>query len=78
MLRISLSVCIDAPAATVWTALSDLPSIHRYIDAIRNAYCTSERTRGIGAVRLCELSDRVTVKETMVAWLDRIVVRLGP
>ncbi len=68
MVRVSLSVCIDAAAPTVRAALSDLPAIHRYVDAIRRAYCTTEHARGLGAVRLCELSHSITVKETMVAW----------
>jgi len=66
MVRLTSSVCIDAPAATVWARLSDLASIHLWVPAITHAYCPAQ-SRGVGAVRICELP-QATIEETIVAW----------
>jgi carbon monoxide dehydrogenase subunit G len=68
MMKVSGSVCVDAPASQVWAALSELESIHLWSESIRRSYCVGERTRGVDAVRVCELGGNVTVKETFVAW----------
>jgi carbon monoxide dehydrogenase subunit G len=66
MLRLTSSVCIDAPVATVWAALSDLASIHLWVEAITHSYCPAQ-SRGVGAVRICELK-QARLEETIVAW----------
>jgi carbon monoxide dehydrogenase subunit G len=68
MIKISGSVCIDAPVSSVWTVLSELESIHVWADPIERSYCVGEHTRGVDAVRVCQLRGNVTVKETIVAW----------
>jgi uncharacterized protein YndB with AHSA1/START domain len=68
MFTISRSVCIDAPASTVWRVLSDLNSIHLWVAPIRRSYCEGGTTRGRGAVRVCELAGNVTVRETILEW----------
>lgn len=68
MIKISGSVCIDAPVTHVWSVLSELESIDVWVDSIERSYCVGERTRGVDAVRVCQLRGDVTVKETIVAW----------
>jgi hypothetical protein len=66
MLRLSSSVCVDAPVAKVWSALSDLGAIHLWVEPIRSSYCPAQ-SRGVGARRICELK-QATIEETIVAW----------
>lgn len=66
MLRMAQTVCIDAPASAVWAVLSDLESIHLWVEAIRHSHCPDQR-RGVGALRVCELS-QATIHETVVEW----------
>lgn len=66
MLKLTSSVCVDAPVTKVWAALSDLASIHLWIEAITHSYCPAQ-SRGVGAVRICELK-QATIEETIVAW----------
>jgi carbon monoxide dehydrogenase subunit G len=68
MIKMSASVCVDAPASKVWAALSELDSIHVWSDSIHRSYCEGQNSRGINAVRVCELSGNVTVKEKIIAW----------
>jgi hypothetical protein len=68
MLRLSASVCVNAPVKKVWTALSKLDAIQDWSGSIHRSYCESEQTRGVDTVRVCELGRNVTVRETIVAW----------
>jgi carbon monoxide dehydrogenase subunit G len=70
MFEISSSVCIDAPVSTVWQILSDLESIHVWVQPIRHSYCEGDLNRGLNAVRVCELGGNITVKETIVEWVE--------
>jgi hypothetical protein len=66
MLKLTGSVCIDAPARAVWSVLSELESVHLWIDSIERSYCPTQ-SRGVGAMRICELK-QATIRETIVEW----------
>jgi carbon monoxide dehydrogenase subunit G len=66
MLRMTRSVCIDAAAPAVWAVLSNLESIHLWVDSIRRSHCPAQ-SRGVGAVRVCELK-QATIRETIIEW----------
>jgi carbon monoxide dehydrogenase subunit G len=68
MLKMTGSVCIDAPVGAVWAVLSDLDAIHVWVDSIRRSHCPAQ-DRGVGAVRLCEL-EQGTIRETIVEWQE--------
>src|SRR5215510_9073385 len=68
MMKVSASVCINAPAPKVWALLSELDSIHVWNESIHRSYCESENKRGVDAVRVCELGGNVTIRETIIAW----------
>ena len=70
MFTISRSVCIDAPASKVWQVLSQLESIHLWVEPIRHSYCEGSTTRGRDAVRVCELGGNLKVRETIVDWIE--------
>jgi carbon monoxide dehydrogenase subunit G len=66
MIKMTGSVCIDAPASAVWAVLSDLDAIDVWVESIRRSHCPAQ-DRGVGAVRLCELKQG-TIRETIVEW----------
>lgn len=66
MLRLTRSICIDAPAPEVWAVLSDLDAVSTWVGSIHRAECPGQ-DRGVGAVRVCELRQG-TVRETVVEW----------
>ena len=70
MFTISGSVCIDAAASKVSQVLSDLESIHVWVESIKRSYCVSSRTRGVDAVRVCHVEGNFTVRETIVDWVE--------
>ena len=66
MFTISRSVCIDASTSTVWRVLSDLESIDVWVESIKRSYCVNEHTRGVDAVRVCEVDGNFKIRETIV------------
>lgn len=68
MIKISASVCVDAPVSKVWAVLAKLDSIHVWNESIHESYCESDQIGGLDAVRVCKLGSNVTVKETIIAW----------
>jgi hypothetical protein len=68
MIRMSGSVCIDAPAAAVWERLARLEDIKLWAEPIRRATCEAGRSRGVGAQRRCELAGNIVVEERWIAW----------
>jgi uncharacterized membrane protein len=66
MLRLTASACIDAPVERVWAVLSDLAAIQHWVRAIQHAHCPAQ-SRGVGAVRICELS-QARIEETILEW----------
>jgi len=50
----------------VWAVLSDLSAIQHWVGPIKHAYCPAQ-SRGVGAVRVCELS-QARIEETIVEW----------
>ncbi len=65
-MKLTRSVCIDAPAPEVWAVLSNLEAIPVWVPAILVAHCPGQR-RGVGALRVCTLK-QATVRETIVEW----------
>ena len=68
MIKMAISVCIDAPLEATWAVLSDLERIPLWVPAIRRAHCPATN-RGEGAVRVCELNG-AKIRETFFAWSE--------
>lgn len=68
MLKLSSSVCIEAPVEEVWALLSDLAAIHLWVEAITRSYCPAQ-SRGVGARRICELK-QMKIEETILDWQE--------
>lgn len=68
MIRLSGSVCIDAPADMVWSRLARLEDIEIWSHLVRRASCPHGRSHGVGAERTCELPGSITIEERWIAW----------
>jgi len=67
-IRLSGSVCIDAPAEQVWARLVRLEDIRLWSEAVQDARCEGGVSRGVGAERTCELRGGVTITERWLSW----------
>jgi Polyketide cyclase / dehydrase and lipid transport len=68
MIKMSGSVCVDAPAAAVWEQLAKLEDIKLWAEPIRRATCAGGPSHGVGAQRRCELAGNIVVEERWTAW----------
>ena len=68
MIRLSGSVCIDAPAHVVWARLARLEDIEIWSHLVRRASCPDGRSRGLSAERTCKLAGNITIEERWIAW----------
>lgn len=68
MHRMSVSACIDAPAAVVWAHLSRLDQIHVWTDLIHSSHLTGACASGVGAERVCDLGHGRSNHERVIAW----------
>ncbi|MBX9587702.1 MAG: SRPBCC family protein [Hyphomonadaceae bacterium] len=68
MIRLSGSVCIDAPVDMVWSSLARLEDIEIWSHLVRRASCPHGRSRGVGAERTCELAGNIIIEERWIAW----------
>lgn len=68
MIKVSASVCIDAPAVMVWERLAKLEDIQLWSEPIVRASCQGQLSQGVGAERTCELAGNLTITERWVAW----------
>jgi hypothetical protein len=67
MIKMSGSVCIDAPAAAVWDRLARIEDIKLWAEPVRRVTCEGA-SRGVGAQRRCELTGNVVIEERWTAW----------
>ena len=68
VIRLAASVCIDAPAATVWAVLARIEDIKLWSETVRDSRCEGPVSRGVGAERTCDLAGGVTIRERWFAW----------
>ncbi len=68
MIKISASVCIDAPAAIVWERLANLEDIQLWSEPVLHAECDADAAYGVGAQRTCKLQGGLTIRERWLEW----------
>jgi carbon monoxide dehydrogenase subunit G len=68
MVKLSGSVCIEAPADEVWARLARLADIQLWSEAVVEARCEGPLSQGVGAERTCDLRGGITTKERWLAW----------
>lgn len=68
MIKLSTSVCIDAPTEIVWERLAVLEDIQLWSESVVRSECKGPITRGVGAARTCELAGNLTLTERWITW----------
>jgi len=70
MLTVNISACIDAPPEKTWETLADLESISLWSEPVVSSRCISRDKRGLGAERVCQLSNNVMITERWTSWIE--------
>ena len=61
-------IAIRAPAKKVWGELGRVAGLARWAAGVESTILTSEKRRGVGAVRVITFENGDTVEEHVVAW----------
>jgi len=67
-MKLKMTACIEAPKEKVWNILSDVQNINLWVESIQSAICETEKTRGVGTIRICHLQGDMTIREKWVEW----------
>ncbi len=59
---------VNAPIEQVWEALDDIGSISRWNPGVVRSHVTTDKTRGVGAGRYCDLGGKNYLDEQVVEW----------
>jgi len=68
MATFTREITINAPVVRVWEALGDIGSISRWNPGVVRSYVTTDKTRGMGAGRYCNLGGKNYLDEKVVEW----------
>jgi len=68
MIELTNSACIEASTDKVWVVLADLEGVHTWVEPIKSARCIDGKSRGLGAIRVCDLSGGISITEEWTAW----------
>lgn len=67
-MRMTVTICIDAPQEKVWRWLADVEAIETWSDAVIRARCVGSRKQGVGTERVCDLSNGTIIRERWLEW----------
>lgn len=70
MLKMAGTICIEASAGRTWEVLSDIESIPNWSEAVLKAKSIGKVAQGVGAQRVCELSNKITINEEWIDWQE--------
>ena len=76
-MHIEHTIEIDAPADLVWSKISNLADIQNWTKAVKESHFHTEKTRGVGAGRTCDVPGFGTLVENVLEWDEAKSFRLS-
>ena len=76
-MHIEHTIEINAPIDLVWEKISDLADIQNWLDAVNESHYHTEKERGIGAGRTCDVKGLGTLVENVLDWEEGKSFRLS-
>jgi len=69
-MKLTTSVCIEAPKAQTWKYLSDLERASDWVDALVTTKLEDQNVRALGAIRVCTMTNGDKARELFTAWSE--------
>jgi uncharacterized membrane protein len=76
-MHIEQTIEIDAPTDLVWSKISNLADIQNWTKAVKESHFHTEKERGIGAGRTCDVPGFGTLVENVLEWDEGESFRLS-
>jgi ribosome-associated toxin RatA of RatAB toxin-antitoxin module len=70
MQTISKTVTMAIPATKIWEIISDFQRADRYHPMVEKVDQIGTKETGLGAMRVCKMYDKSSVKEEVTHWID--------
>jgi ribosome-associated toxin RatA of RatAB toxin-antitoxin module len=70
MQKIYKKVIMATPAAQVWEIISDFQRVDRFHPLVEKVDQIGTKENGLGAIRVCNLYDKSSIKEEITHWID--------
>jgi hypothetical protein len=70
MLKMKSYACIEASPKTTWKVLSDLENLSMWSEPVISSKYIGDIKQGVGAQRICHLSNNVTITEKWTDWVE--------
>lgn len=70
MTQITAEITINIPKHEVWQIISDYAGVYRFSPGIKISRPLTDKKRGVGAQRRCELVPMGTLDEQVIAWRE--------
>lgn len=77
MIKIVTEIQVNVPKEQVWSMIANLGGISKFHPFVNKSYYTTDQKEGVEAARICELSNGVTVEETVIEWVEGQRIVLG-
>ncbi len=71
-MKLKMTACIEASKEEVWGILSDVTNVSLWIAPILSARCDSDKKRGVGTERICQLKGNMTINEKWIEWNEGV------
>jgi ribosome-associated toxin RatA of RatAB toxin-antitoxin module len=70
MQKVSKTVTMAIPATQIWEIISDFQRADRYHPIVEKVDQIGTKESGIGAIRVCNMYDKSSIKEEITHWID--------
>jgi carbon monoxide dehydrogenase subunit G len=70
MQKVGKTVTIAIPATQIWEILSDFQRVDRFHPLVEKVDQIGAKENGLGAIRVCNMYDKSSVKEEITHWID--------
>jgi len=68
MTKFKKQITIDVSRQAVWQKVSNLGDIYKFHPGVSKSYYTTDKAKGVGAARICELQPAGKILETVKNW----------
>ena len=72
MLKMKSYACIEASPEKTWSVLADLENLSQWSEPVLSSKYLGELKRGVGAQRVCKLSNNITITEKWTDWEEGV------
>ena len=71
MQKISKTVTMEIPATKIWEIMADFQGVDKYHPIVERVDQIGTKETGLGAMRVCNMYDKSSVKEEITHWVER-------